>query len=252
MDSTKIFVQARNNSSRLKGKMTLPFYKDKSILEIILERLGSAFQNKDIVLATTTSHLDDNLIAIANKYNIQVYRGSESDVLSRFVEAGKLFKCQNIIRVCADNPFLDLESLQILFEKTEKTGKDYIGFELQPGLPSIKSHIGFFAEGVKLAALQKVAISTVDSFYHEHVTNYIYANPSKFAIDWLDVPEKITGRTDLRFTVDTLSDFKMASEIFAEMEKSQQKWIVADLIDFVDHHAKYKREMTQQIKLNSK
>lgn len=43
-----------------------------------------------------------------------------------------------------------------------------------------KTHFGFWAEYVTLAALELVARKTVEKVYHEHVTNYIYTHPNDF------------------------------------------------------------------------
>lgn len=40
--------------------------------------------------------------------------GEWNNVLSRFIEAAEKFKTDKIIRICADNPLLDMDSLSYL------------------------------------------------------------------------------------------------------------------------------------------
>ena len=60
-----------------------------------------------IILATSILKKDDALTKVAKKYKINIFRGSEKDVLGRFFEAAKKVKAKNIIRICADCPFID-------------------------------------------------------------------------------------------------------------------------------------------------
>lgn len=249
---TKIIIQARNNATRLKNKMSLPFFEGKGILEILLARLSNNFLPENIILATTFSKSDDILVAIAERIGVGVFRGSEEDVLDRFIKASEFFHCNKIIRVCADNPFLDIQALKTLYEELNKSSFDYIAFELKSGLPTIKSHIGFYAEGVKLSSLMKIKDSTHDKLFMEHVTNYIYAHPAKFSIKWLQVSSEVQNRIDLRFTVDTIDDFNTASLIFNQISELNSDWNISNLISFIDQHTEYKKSMLEQITLNSK
>src|SRR5690554_6264340 len=109
-----IIIQARLGSKRLPNKMLLPFYKEKGVFEILIEKLKVHFSSIPIILATSLETTDDPLIAICEKHNLYFYRGSESNVLERFIDTAKHFKISKIIRICADNPFLDFDELENL------------------------------------------------------------------------------------------------------------------------------------------
>lgn len=49
---TGIIIQARTGSTRLPKKMLLPFYGQKTILDIILQRINHAFDSIDVIVAT--------------------------------------------------------------------------------------------------------------------------------------------------------------------------------------------------------
>jgi spore coat polysaccharide biosynthesis protein SpsF len=246
-------VQARMGSSRLPNKMILPFFKKLSILEIILKKLKSNFPDIKIILATPISNENDSLVKIAKKSGCAVYRGSEENVLERLIEAATYNNYNNIIRVCADNPFLDIKEMKRLIEFTgENFAYDYISFKVNDQ-PSIISHFGFWSEYVKLDALKSIASKTSDIIYQEHVTNYIYGNPNNFKIYLLEVNAVVNGINYIRMTLDTLDDFKMLSDIYSKLNsKYGVSFGVDEIIEFMDLDHDYRIAMKKQINLNSK
>lgn len=246
-------LQARVGSTRLPQKMALPFFEDKTILELIITKLQQNFPNVPIVLATSALQENDILEATAKKMGCYVFRGSENDVLQRFIDAAEAFHFHQIIRVCADNPFLDVSELQNLIRIAENnTTFDYISFKIN-GSPSIKTHFGFWTEYVTLQALKKVNSATKDSFYHEHVTNYIYGHEALFQIKFIAANPILEGRNDIRMTLDTAVDFNALSEIYLKLnQRYGTDFGIKEIISFLDENEQYKRIMTHQIIENSK
>ena len=212
MHDIAIIVQARTGSTRLPQKIILPFWRGKSILQMILERLSPL--PWPIILATTTSKGDDPLEQFASE-RITLFRGSEEDVLWRFIEAAKQYKIKNVIRICADNPFIDLSLLQAL---VKHHNGDYTSF-WHYDKPTILTHFGVFGEVVSTAALKKAYEFSKDPFYCEHVTRYIYSHPDSFKINSIATDKELFFSEDIRLTVDTALDFKFASDIFSKMKK---------------------------------
>jgi spore coat polysaccharide biosynthesis protein SpsF len=213
---TGIIIQARKGSTRLPNKMVLPFYNNKGVLELLIEKLIKEFPKKQIILATTTNENDDELVTIAKNIGINIFRGSENNVLKRFIEAAEKFQFKNMIRICADNPFLDIPHIHILIKEIEKNRFDYLSYKTENGLPTIKSHLGLFAEGVTLDALQKVNDVTGKALYQEHVTNYIYEHKNQFKILLMDLPCFMNETESFRLTLDTKEDFQFEQELYLQ------------------------------------
>lgn len=208
------FIQARTGSTRLPRKVLLPFYENQSILEIIINRLKSKFRSIPIVVCTSTAD-NDNIIEQFCKINgVDCFRGDETNVLNRFIAAASFYKATSITRICADNPFLDMNFLENLlnFQK-EIEDADYWSYKSGTGFPVIRTHFGFFAEIVTLKALKRVQLMTDDELYFEHVTNFIYEN-SEFKTQLQLVPNFLIARSDLRFTIDDKNDFIVAKKIY--------------------------------------
>lgn len=245
---TGIIIQARKGATRLPNKMVLPFYQQKGVLELLIEKLLSNFPTDKIVLATTENPLDDELISIAGKYQIHTFRGSEENVLQRFIGAAETFNFKNIIRICADNPFLDMEHIPTFMEEIDSENVDYVSYKLPSGLPTIKSHLGLFTEAVSLSALKTVKQSTSLSLYREHVTNYIYEHPENFNLRLLNLPYYIDGTENIRLTLDTIEDFKIEQELYLKMKNESTR----SLVDHIKNDPGILEKMKSEISRHSK
>lgn len=244
-------IQARLGSTRLPRKILLPFYKNLSILELLIEKLKQIPETK-VILATSCSPQNDELESFARSKNCEVYRGDEMDVLKRFIDAAEYYGVKHIIRVCSDNPFLELDSIQRLLTYVKKEPSyDYVSFQVN-GIPSIKTHYGFWTEYVTLKALKKVNEMTNDLLYHEHVTNYIYTHPEEFRMKLLDVPAELKNHSDIRLTIDTINDFELASKIYADLVVQVAYPSIKDIVEYLDLHQAYYLQMKKEISLNTK
>jgi len=245
-----IIIQARTGSTRMPEKVIQPFFQEQTILDLLLEKAKKL--NVPTVLATTVNPFDDHICALAQKHQVQVFRGSENDVLERFVQAAQQNKFSKIIRVCADNPFLDLTGLHTLVAEFEQSDADYLGFQLAGNKPSILTHFGFWAEAVRLDALEKAATLTSEKLYHEHVTNYIYGNPDLFNIQFIPADPLVFSRTDIRMTLDTPEDFEIQKEIYASISKENPNFGIREIVLWLNKHPEILEKMKSEILKNQK
>src|SRR5690606_7826310 len=117
----------------------------------------------------------------------------EENVLKRFIHAGEQYNISNIVRVCADNPFLNIHALKELMHSFETCPVDYLSFKTVYGKPTILTHFGLWSEMMTLSALKEVQMRTNDPFYLEHVTNFIYLNPELFRINLLPIDDNFAN-----------------------------------------------------------
>ncbi|MBL3655385.1 cytidylyltransferase domain-containing protein [Fulvivirga sediminis] len=245
-----IIVQARMSSTRMPGKILKPFFKTESILEVQIGNIQCLVGS--VIIATSNNSADDVLENFANGKGAKVFRGDEQDVMSRFIEGSS---ADFIIRICSDNPFLDLLYLQKLIDNVEE-GIDYVSYKDYEGTPAIRTHWGLFAELVKRSALEKAYMLTENdenkSFYREHVTNYIYENPQLFKVKLLDAPAEVFHRKDLRFTIDTPEDFENMQNLYEKMITSEDPFNLSLLVKYADEDLMIKEIMQQGINKFSK
>ena len=100
--NTVLIIQARMGSTRLPGKSTLNL-GGKPLIGWVIHRLKKTSQVDKIVLSTTTKTEDDILEKIGLEYEIDVFRGSENDLVDRYYQAAKKYKANLIVRVPGDN-----------------------------------------------------------------------------------------------------------------------------------------------------
>jgi spore coat polysaccharide biosynthesis protein SpsF len=249
---TGIIIQARVGSTRMPGKVLLPFSKEKNILQIIIEKLKKSIHHLPIVVATSTSSGDDKIESLAKSENVNCFRGDEDDVLNRFISCAKENSFDKVVRVCADNPFLDVELMDELISKSAEIDFDYYSFLVADNLPAIKTHWGIFTEMVALESLEKVNSLTNEKLYHEHVTNFIYGNPLIFKVYWEKAPSNVYGITDIRFTIDTPEDFGIIQRIWTVLEERGNTANFRGALKVLDEFPDLKKSMHEQIIANSK
>jgi spore coat polysaccharide biosynthesis protein SpsF (cytidylyltransferase family) len=248
MNNYGIIVQARTGSTRLPRKMVLPFVDGKSLLEIILTRFRSNYR---VILATTVHPNDDVLAEQAMSCGVEVFRGSEEDVLSRFIGAAEKYGIQKIIRLCADNPFVHLDLLNTLVDKAEEQ-MDYVSFILPNGKPTILGHAGLFCELTTLDTLKEVERATTDPFFREHVTNYIYSYPEDFKIQMIELPDELNFDEEVRLTVDTIDDFKNTQELYTRFGELDSLEEINEMFNYIRDSRQLRESMLQAIKENTK
>ena len=231
-----IIIQARTGSTRLNNKILLPFYGEQRIIDILIENIRRACPDKQVILATTVRPQDDVLEQVARGAGIDCFRGDEDNVLDRFIRAAEAFGLDRFIRVCSDNPFLRPDTFQTFFAD---------------GRPTIKSHLGLFAELTTKEALRRAALLTQEKLYIEHVTIYLYTHPADFHVRLLPLPEELEGRFDLRFTLDTMDDFLLLQRLYAEWFEQTDRSLHA-LLRLVEAHPEYREKMLENIARNEK
>lgn len=204
-------VQARMSATRLPGKM-LKEVKGKPLIEHVVGRLKELKNINRIIIATTTDKSDDALVNYCQQKNILYYRGEVDNVLNRFIKACEEFQSNKIIRICADNPFLDVKLMDKQLEIFDRDDNaDYCTYTTWDGVPIILKPIGLFGEVVTLSALKKVVAEADDPKYYEHVTMFIYKHPELFNIKKIPLEKEIN--TYYRFTVDYPEDIDFCEEI---------------------------------------
>lgn len=247
-----IIIQARTGSTRLPAKILLPFYGEQRIIDILISNIRAACPDKKLILATTTCRQDDVLAEVAHSSGILCYRGSEENVLERFIGAAKYYGLERFIRVCSDNPFLRADSFNHFFAEHDLHPEaDYLSYAFADGRPTIKSHLGLFAELTTRKALERVASLTQEKLYIEHVTIFLYTHPGQFNIHLIPLPKALEKRTDLRFTLDTQEDFTLLQTLY-RTHREETGGSIEALLRLVEAHPEYREKMLENIAQNEK
>lgn len=205
-------IQARTGSSRLANKMLLNL-GDYKLIEWVIQRSTKSTTIDKLILATTEKKSDDILCQIAKDNNLDVFRGSEENVLERFYKASSIFKPNYITRICADNPFISSIEIDSLYNYFIKKNLDYSCNHQERnnnGYPD-----GFGAEILCYKTLNISYKQAKTQQQQEHVTKYIYENTKQFKIDYMQARKSIKN-PNLKFDIDTNEDYIYLKNLIKE------------------------------------
>lgn len=176
-------------------------------------RLGSSGHN--VVLATSNSTSDDLLVRIAEKAGINVFRGSLTNVLDRFVQCiADLDNDDIVVRATADNPLPNGAFVEALLQRFYESSGVYLGTSWpDDGLP-----YGVGAEVMTVGALRRASVNTDQPYDCEHVTPWLcrQAGESGCARPGWFLNEDFSH---LRATIDTLDDYMEMASAFNDIQE---------------------------------
>lgn len=209
MPGVGIILQARTGSSRLPGKV-LRLLAGKPMIQWIIERLQLCRKSDVLILATSTLAQDLPLAELCDRLGVNVFRGSETDVLDRYYQCAKKFGLAHIVRATGDNPFVDPEECDRLIQFYFADKLDYATISTEPedGYP-----IGVGVEIFSFAALKRSWEEGTAPHHREHVDEYILENPGLFRQARMSAPPGKRGG-ELSLTVDTMEQFECVESIY--------------------------------------
>lgn len=208
-------IQARVGSTRLPGKV-LEDLGGRSVLEWVVRAARAATRIDTVVVATSTLAADDAVADLAASLGVPVVRGSEDDVLSRFVAALDAHPADALVRLTADCPLLDPTLIDAVAGAwAAAPTHDYVSTVLVRCLPR-----GLDVELVKAQALRAVDRTAVG---HDrvHVTSGVYADPAAYRLLGVCVTPPAD---DLRVTLDTRADLALLRALVAELPDAPPLW----------------------------
>ena len=129
-----IIVQARMQSTRLPGKV-MKDLGGRPMLEFMIERIKKCNLKYELIIATSKSKSDDIIQDLCTSLNVTVVRGSEDDVLDRYVLAAKQVKSSVIVRLTGDCPFIEPEIIDRVVEEYFSQNFDYVSNCYPPSFP---------------------------------------------------------------------------------------------------------------------
>ena len=219
-------------SSRLPGKIRMPFIGEYSPLEWIIARGRLSNYVDRVIIATSTNPKDDATEALCKKVGCDVYRGSEDDVLQRFAEAVHAFDTQIIADSTGDNPFFDLAVMDHMVEIYEEGQFDYLNSH-PGGLP-----VGTGTQVFGRAAFDRVAAEATDPYDHEHVTPYFYHHPELFRQRIVEPTVVHPFAPQARLTLDTQQDLDLLRAVATGMGFTQpeDQPTTNEILDYLQAH----------------
>lgn len=167
MTRTVAVIQARLGSQRFPEKM-LADLGGRSLLDWVVTRVSRCRLVDKVIVATTQEPLDDRLVRECERLGVDVRRGSTNDVLARFVAAIRDEPADVVVRICADNPFVDPGCVDQVIREYRESGSDY-AFNHRP-FGDCDYADGFGAEVISRRLLEQLNETLLTDHQREHVT----------------------------------------------------------------------------------
>lgn len=170
----------------------------RSVLAWVVRAAKESTQIDDVVVATSTAPGDDDVAQLAASLGVAVVRGSEDDVLSRYILAITESGADAIVRLTADCPLLDpwLIDQAVRLWRSDPS-LDYVSTTLVRSLP----------RGLDVEVASAGALTDVDAkatgYHRTHVTSLLYSPESDYSRFGLVTSPPAS---DLRVTLDTEED----------------------------------------------
>lgn len=227
--SVGVIIQAREGSSRLKGKVLMPL-GNKTVLENVFERISHCEKIDKIIIATTQN--SPNIIDLCKKNNYLYTVGSETDVLERYLQAAHEHKLDIIVRVTSDCPMIDPKVIDTLITMLIDNNYDYCTNSLPPT----------FARGLECSAftynvLVESAYSAVTEYEREHVVIYIRSNLDKYKCGNL---KNDVNQTKYRITLDEFNDYILLQTIYSALYKEGEIIDVQEALRYIEKNELFK------------
>lgn len=197
-------VQARMGSTRLPNKV-MKRIGSTPMIELLLTRLARAAEIDQIILATSDDPRNEPLVEHVAGLGYTCHRGSESDVLERYLGAARNAQADVVVRITGDCPLIDPALVDEAVRRFKAKNVDYLSNTSPASFPD-----GLDTEVFSVAALERAARETQEAFDREHVTPYL-RHADKFTQDAMVSDEDLSG---LRWTVDEPADFEVVCGVF--------------------------------------
>lgn len=222
--SIGVIIQARVGSSRLPGKVLLEVM-GKTILEYVIERVRESKKLEQVIVATTNKKKDKPISDLAKKLKVDLYRGSENDVLDRYYQAAKKFQLEHIVRITADCPLIDSKVIDNVVDYYFDSGADYSSNTLEETFPDGQDVEVFSLESLKEAWQNAELLSE-----REHVTSYIIKNKDSFKLTSF---KNSTNLSLKRWTLDEKEDFVLIKSVIENLYPSNPGFRMDDILFFL-------------------
>ena len=231
-----LVVQARMGSTRLPGKSLMDL-AGEPLVGRVLERVLRCNNIDDIVLAIPKTDENDALAELAGQYGVNLYRGSEDDLVDRYYQAAKTFNATIVGRLPADNPVPESCEIDRIIEhhiQSNYVFSSNLSEVYGSGYPD-----GIGAEMIDFTALETVWRECRDPELREHVHlnffNYIEQKQvdERFSVGTIECPE-VFCRPEIILDVNTQEQYEFIKQIYEYFYNTNPYFHITDILNWYD------------------
>jgi spore coat polysaccharide biosynthesis protein SpsF (cytidylyltransferase family) len=207
-DNSVVLIAVRLNSKRL-PKKAIRKINGKPLISILIENLLKIIPRKNLVICTSNSPEDQQLLKWSKIYNIGFFSGNRLDVMKRFIDCGLKYNAETIIRVTGDNPLTDPYLIQSMLKSHLYLKSDYTY--------TVDYPIGTRSEIIKLKSLIKTHANIRRKDCTEYMT-YMLKRPDKLLVNKFNSRKIKKIFSNLSLTVDVHKDLFFIKKVLANVD----------------------------------
>lgn len=229
MDKTlSIIVQAHMGSTRLPRKIMKPILGEPALYRMI-ERLRFGKKHTNIVIATSTLPADDVIIEACEKWGVNTFRGSDSDVLSRYYGAAQKYPADAYMRICSDSTMIDPAYNDRIIDTFFQNDYDFVAGGTSPHQ---SWPYGIGGDIFTPELLEEAYKNASTPYEHEHVQPYM----TEHAKNLFHMPPEKENYRWLKLTLDYPGDYDMFCKVFEALYTPEKCFTLQDIVAFLKEH----------------
>ena len=221
---------ARMGSGRLPGKM-LKEINGLKVIDHTYNRFKKSKRLSKVVVATSTSKIDDSLCDYLKDRSIPFFRGSEADVLSRTLMLIEKENPDICVQIFGDAIFNDYEIVDEFIDIYTNSNYEFVSNDLKTTYPP-----GLDVEVYDPSVLKEACKLEDNIEIREHGTLAIRLRPHKFKIKNFEAPPNL-HRPDYHLSLDTDEDLICFREIYRNLGNDCS---ASEIIEYLDSNPKTK------------
>ena len=220
-------VAARMESTRLPGKSLFEIC-NKTILQIMVDRMNHSKKLDKIIIATSVNKKDNLIENFCTENNIECYRGSEENLVSRYKQISDLTGADIIAKFGADCPLIDPIVIDEVVDFYLSNDYDYVS---NYGPPPKTYPEGSTLDVYSAKILNEAFNEAVKPSELEHISPFICSRPERYKLHRIDYKEDISN---YRFSLDYQEDFVVIRSIFEALYSKNPYFTLEDIISWLD------------------
>ena len=201
----------------------------------ILERVKRCLMVQDIVLAIPDTEGDKVMTDLGREYGVNVFSGSENDLLDRYYRAAMLHRAQYVVRLPADNATPEPSEIDRIVSYHISLARRGFSSNLAEiagsGYPD-----GIGAEIFDFSLLEEALDRHPDPMKREHVHLNFYDYGKGVAVDseWCPIstvqcPDEFR-RPDLVLDVNTIEQYRFMKQLYEYLYPRNPQFHITDTI----------------------
>ena len=233
-----LIIQARMGSKRLPGKSMFDLAGEPLVARI-LERVKRCKTFDHIILAIPENEENKILEDVGIKNGIEIFCGSENDLLDRYYKAALKYKVDVIARLPADNPTPEPSEI-------DKMVKSHLSLNT----PSFSSNLSPFynsgyPDGIGIEVFDFVLLKDAQKNNdpqkreHVHLNFFNYENETPVDINWCPINtikcSKEFARPELVLDVNTQEQYVFMKNLYEYLYPRNKDFTITDIIHWYDN-----------------